>query len=251
MLEQLINDARKVIPEPLWNVLVFFLALAALIWTIFKSFVFMKPGFIGIRKRFGKPVLKYPKEVIEDDGTRRILTKEEIKVLKQEDAALIRNFEPAKHGRPNYIYPGFMALAPIIGSVEIINIQENVLPLSPQRVTDDPNYIAYDLPSPTLTLKMKDPYLWMMVSRDVEEQIKAIADTKLSSILYEHGVSEMLRNLDSIMTDLAIELTPLCAKYGIEPIDMPQIGPRLLETNSSWNPQSRREIAQSISARNS
>jgi hypothetical protein len=248
VVEQFLADMKKVIPEPLWNILVFILGLAALIWTLIKSFVFIQPGFVGIRKRFGKPVLKYPKEAVVN-GIVKTFTKEDIKAQKAEDKALIRKFEPAIHGRPNYIYPGFMALAPVIGSVAIINVQENVLSLSPQRPTDDPKFIAYDLPSPTLTLKMKDPYLWMMVSRDVEEQIKAIANTKLTSILRAKGLSQTLDEPDAIMTALVTEMKPLCEKYGIEPLDMPQIGPQLLDANSSWNPQSRREIAQAINAR--
>lgn len=242
MLEQLLQDVKGVIPEPLWNVLMLLIGIAASIWTLLRSFVFVQPGQIGIRKRFGKPILTYPKV---DKWTGRSYTKEEIAQFKMIDDQLIKSFRPAKYGRPKYLYPGFNALIPLMHSVQIVNIQVNNIALGDQRITRSADYVAFELPEITLNLRLYDPYLWMIASVDAEQQIKAAADTRLGILLRNYSVEDIL-NDDPLLhrcfkLDTMFDFDSLGAV-----LDELKPGPKLSSVDASYGALSRREIAESI-----
>lgn len=242
MLEQLLQDVKGVIPEPLWNVLILLIGIAASIWTLLRSFVFVQPGQVGIRKRFGKPILTYPKV---DKWTGRTYTKDEIATFKAVDEELIRAFKPAKYGRPKYLYPGFNALIPLMHSVEIVNIQVNNIALGNQRVVRAQDYVSFDLPEITLNLRLYDPYLWMIASVDAEEQIKAAADTRLGILLRNYSVEEVLTDDKSLhryfKLDTMFDFNSLGAV-----LESLNPGPKLSTVDASFGALSRREIAESI-----
>jgi hypothetical protein len=242
MLEQLLQDVKGVIPEPLWNVLMLVVGITVSIWTLIRSFVFVQPGQVGIRKRFGKPILAYPKV---DKLTGRAYTKDEIAWFKNYDNELIKAFRPAKYGRPKYLYPGFNALIPLMHSVEIVNIQINNIALGDQRIVQPDDYVAYELTEATLNIRLLDPYLWMIASADAEAQIKAIADTQLGTMLRHYSVEQVLNDDPSIhqwfTLDTMFDFDDLGAT-----LDHLKPGPKLLIVDASFAARSRREIAESI-----
>jgi regulator of protease activity HflC (stomatin/prohibitin superfamily) len=238
-------------PEPLWNALVLVAALATAIWTIIRSFVIVGPGQIGIRKRFGKTILKYPKK---DVLTGRTYTKEEITNFKAFDKEEIRNFRPARYGRPKYMYPGFNPLIPVIHSVSIIEIGINNIALGDQRIVDPENYIAYELPEITVDLRVSDAYLWMISSIDAEAQVKAIADTHLSSILRQYSTDDVLNNNPRILSDFVA-----ATKAPLEPVGAAielvrggglNLGNGMLSIDASFDARSRRELAEAVRSTN-
>lgn len=242
MLEQLLQDVKGVIPEPLWNVLMLLIGIAASVWTLLRSFVFVQPGHVGIRMRFGKPILTYKKA---DPETGHIYTKEEIANFKAFDAAEIRAFHPAKYGRPNYLYPGFNALIPLMHSVRMVNIQINNIALGDLRIDYSDDYIAYDLPEASINIRVLDPYLWMLASADAEAQIKAISDSQLGIMLRHFSIEEVLdsdvRIRDQFQQETAHEFELLGARF-----DSLQPGAKLLSIDASYAARSRREIAEAI-----
>jgi hypothetical protein len=242
MLEQLLQDVKGVIPEPLWNVLMLVIGITVSIWTLIRSFVFVQPGQVGIRKRFGKPILTYQKT---DKWTGRVYTRGEIAQFKAFDDDLIKAFRPAKYGRPKYLYPGFNGLIPLIHSVEIVNIQINNVALGDQRVVRPEDYIAYDLPEATLNLRLYDPYLWMIASADAEAQIKAVADTQLGTILRDYSIEQVLN--DDPLIHRWFKLNTMFDFNDIgATLDSLKPGPKLLSIDASFAARSRREIAESI-----
>ncbi len=244
MIEAILQDIKKVIPEPVWNILMLLFGIAAAAWGIIRSFVFVQPGFRGIRKRFGKPILIYPKKEIVN-GALQVVPPTEIARRKAVDRQQIAEFKPAIHGRPKYLEPGFNMLVPIMHNIEMVNVQQNIISFGEQRVTIDSEYIAYDLPSMAGLLEMKDPYLWMLVSRDAEAQIKAACDTHLTTIIHRHGVEKVLQNDPIIMTELVNEIQAVCAELGVVMTAL-YLGTRVMNVEASWDAQSRREVAHAI-----
>lgn len=242
MLEQLLQDVKGVVPEPLWNVLMLFVGIAVTIWTLIRSFVFVQPGQVGIRKRFGKPILTYPKV---DKLTGRAYTKDEINQFKVHDKELIKAFMPAKYGRPKYLYPGFNWLFPLMHSVEIVNIQINNIALGDQRIVRPEDYVAYELAEMTVNIRLLDPYLWMIASADAEAQIKAIADMQLGTMLFQYSVEQVLNNDPSILQKFTLDTMFDFDELGAT-LDHLNPGPKLLSIDSSFAARSRREIAEAI-----
>ena len=246
VVEQFLADMKKVIPEPIWNILVFVAGLVAIIWTIIRSFVFVQPGQVGIRKRFGKPILKYPKH---DKLTGRPYSKQEIKDFKRIDRELIRSFRPAKYGRPKYLYPGFNALIPLMHSVEIVHIRINNISLGPQRIEEPASYVAYDLPEITIDIRISDAYLWMISSMDAEAQVKTIADTELAILLRKFSNGEILNGSWVIRRDFVLDtmfdLAPIGAAIELDRGSL-NLGSKLLCIDAGWDAQSRRELAQAV-----
>jgi regulator of protease activity HflC (stomatin/prohibitin superfamily) len=242
MLEQLLHDVKGAIPEPLWNVLVLIVGISVAIWTLIRSFVFVQPGHVGIRMRFGKPILAYKKT---DPNTGRVYTKEEIASFKAFDKAEIQAFRPAKYGRPKYLYPGFNALIPLMHSVRMVNIQINNISLGDLRIDYPQDYIAHDLPEATINILIPDPYLWMIASADAEAQIKAISDTQLGTMLRRFSIDEVLdsdsRIQDEFQKATASEFEPLGATF-----DSLKLGTKLPSIDPSYAARSRREIAEAI-----
>lgn len=242
MLEQLLQDVKSVVPEPLWNIIMVVVGIAAAAWTLIRSFVFVQPGHVGIRMRFGKPILAYR---VTDPTTSRAYTKDEIAYFKAFDKDEIQAFRPAKYGRPKYMYPGFNALFPWMHSVRMVNIQINNISLGDLRIDYPQDYIAYDLPEATINIRIPDPYLWMIASADAEAQIKAISDEQLGTMLRHFSIDEVLdsdiRILNEFEVGTASDFEPLGAKF-----DSLKLGTKLPSIDPSYAARSRREIAESI-----
>lgn len=241
VLEQFLTDMKKVVPEPLWNVLIFFVGLGALIWTIIRMFVFVGPRHVGIRKRFGKPILVYTRDPI----TGRKYTKAEIPERKADDLRLIQSFKPARYGRPKLLLPGFNWLVPLMHSVEMVQISINNIALAMQRIVDEVMYAAHDMTEITINIRISDAYLWMIVSHDAEAQIKAISDTALARILKEFTI-EQIRNDDSAIHAQFRAATEAAFKLIGAELDELFLGTKNLSIEASWDAQSRIKVADAI-----
>lgn len=241
VLEQFLSDMKKVVPEPLWNVLVFFIALGVVIWTIIRAFVFVGPGQVGIRKRFGKPVLVYKTDPI----TGRKYTKAEIPGLKAHDLKLIQSHRPARYGRPEQMLPGWNWLVPLMHSVEIVQISINNIALAMQRIVEELTYVAYDMTSITINIRVADAYLWMITSQDAEAQVKAISDTALAWILDEFTTEQIRKNDPAIHIKFRSETDEAFRRIGAE-LDELLLGAKPLNIEASWDAQSRIKVADAI-----
>jgi regulator of protease activity HflC (stomatin/prohibitin superfamily) len=234
---------KNSVPEPLWNILVFVGAIATVIWTVIRSFVFVQPGRVGIRKRFGKPILKYPKK----DQNGVPYANAEIERMKAEDEARVKEYRPALHGRPHDLHPGFNALMPFVHSVEIIDVRQNNIRLSAQRIVDLDRYIAYDLPGISISIFLKDVYLWLMASIDAEEQVRAIADTALSTIIRQYSHEQVLANDPAINEHFTRITADEFARLGvILEGDALKLGSVVMNVEASFRSNAEREIAQAI-----
>lgn len=244
-MEALLAQFKNSMPEPLWNALVLIAALATAIWTVVRSFVFVQPGKVGIRKRFGKPILKYPKT----DENGKPYTKDEIALFKAVDAALTKEYRHARYGRPHDLHPGFNALIPFVHSVEIVDVRRNNIHLDTQRIVDFDKYVAYDLPGITIDIRLNDVYLWLMASIDAEEQVRAIADTALSSILREYSHEQVLSNDPLINAHFIRETADELAELGVKlEGNALKLGSIVMNVEPSFRSNAQREIAQAIRA---
>jgi regulator of protease activity HflC (stomatin/prohibitin superfamily) len=245
VVDSVIMQFKNSVPEPIWNILVFVGAIATVVWTVIRSFVFVQPGRVGIRKRFGKPILKYPKM----DMNGRGYTKAEIEHHKAVDEARMKAYKPAIYGRPHDLHPGFNALLPFVHSVEIIDVRQNNIRLNTQRIVDLKNYVAYELPVISISIFLKDVYLWLMASIDAEEQVRAIADTALSTILREYSHEQVLSNDPAINRRFAEVTSSELAELGVLlEGDALKLGSVNMNVEATFRSNAQREIAQAITA---
>lgn len=244
-MDSVVLQFKNSVPEPLWNILVFLAAIATAVWTVIRSFVFVQPGQVGIRKRFGKPILKYPKT----DEQGRAYTKEQIAFFKAEDKKLTDSFQPVRYGRPVELHPGFNALVPFMHSVQIVDIRRNNIKLGAQRIADLSEYIAYDLEEITIDIRLQDVYLWIIASIDAEAQVKAIIDTELSSILRYYSIDQVRGNDPSITARLIESTAEELGQLGVVLVDRAlKLGTVKLHVEASFNSNAQREIAEAIRA---
>lgn len=242
-MDSVIMQFKNSVPEPVWNILVLVGAIATAVWTVIRSFVFVQPGRVGIRKRFGKPILKYPKK----DAAGVAFSKAEIARQKAVDHARMKAYKPAIYGRPHDLHPGFNALVPFVHTVEIIDVRLNNISLNTQRIVDLKSYVAYELPVISISIFLNDVYLWLMASIDAEEQVRAIADTALSTILREVSHESVLTNDPEINRRFA-EVTALeFAELGVAlEGDALKLGSVNMNVEATFRSNAQREIAEAI-----
>jgi regulator of protease activity HflC (stomatin/prohibitin superfamily) len=244
-VDSVIMQFKNSVPEPLWNILVFVGAIATVVWTVIRSFVFVQPGRVGIRKRFGRPILKYRKK----DKYGNPIAKAEIERQKAVDEARMKAYKPAIYGRPHDLHPGFNALIPFVHTVEIIDVRQNNISLNSQRIVDLKSYVAYDLPGISIGVYLQDVYLWLMASIDAEIQVRAIADTALSVVLREFSHQSVLTNDTAISHRFAEVTAPEFAELGvILEGDALKLGSINMNVEATFRSNAQREVAEAIVA---
>jgi regulator of protease activity HflC (stomatin/prohibitin superfamily) len=244
-VDSVVLQFKNSVPEPIWNILVFLAGIATIVWTIIRSFVFVQPGQVGIRKRFGKPILKYPKT----DANGREYTKEEIAYFKAEDKKLTEAYQPVRFGRPCELHPGFNALIPFMHSVEIVDIRRNNIRVGAQRIANLAEFVAYDLEEITVDIRLKDVYLWIIASIDAEAQVKAIIDTELTSILRQYTIEEIIGNDPSISKRLVANTAEELSQLGVLLSEKSlKLGTVKMIVEASYSANAQREIANAIGA---
>jgi regulator of protease activity HflC (stomatin/prohibitin superfamily) len=242
-MEAIFAQVKNAMPEPLWNLLVLLVAIGTAIWTVVRCFVFVKPGMVGVRTRFGKPIIKYPKK----DDAGQPYTKQQIQFFKSEDKKLIQSYRHIQYGKVVEVHPGFNPLLPFVHGVEMVDIRRNNVALGVQRIIKPDDYIAYDLEEITLDIRLFNVFLWLMASIDAEAQVKAIADTQLSSILCDCTIEQVRRNDPIIGTRLIEETAIELRLLGVvlEPLAL-KLGPVKPEVAASFRSRAEREVAAAI-----
>lgn len=243
-LNEMGQSALGWIPDPWRTLLIIIVVTGIAIFAALKTFTFVPPECRGIRKFCNRPMLRYAKQ----DADGRLYTKEEIRQQKATDKQCIKEFKPAMYGRPRYIKPGFTVVVLLLQTITEINVQMNTVSLSPQRHAVPQKFTAYDVPSAKIVVQVFDPYKWFLVSKDAEEQVKAVSDTVLSNFLAEKLVDDV-RNVDiaEMQQHFAEQTKPAYDALGIELL---QLLPGAIVPNiDAWQAQSRREVAEALESR--
>lgn len=184
------------------------IVLAALLglFTLLKSLKFVPQDHIGMRTRFNKVILRYPKT----------LSASELDRQKKEDRVLIDQRRPAKYGRPKWIKPGWQILMPWMHNIVTVEILEKTIPLNKQvRLSSDGTlYDGVVLETVTVAVRVVDPYLWKYATDNAQARLTTIGDTHLSPIIDSHSKQEVVDNAASIEEKFLAIVNPLIEEYG-------------------------------------
>jgi regulator of protease activity HflC (stomatin/prohibitin superfamily) len=175
------------------------------LFTLLKSLKFVPQDHIGMRTRFNKVILRYPKTLSPMERERQ----------KREDKILIDQRRPAQYGRPKWIKPGWQILMPWMHNIVTVEILEKTIPLNKQvRLSNDTLYDGVVLETVTIAARVVDPYLWKYATDDAQKRLTTVGDTHLSPIIASHSKQEVVDNAASIEEQFLTIVNPLIQEFG-------------------------------------
>lgn len=191
-----VEEVLNMIPEP-WRTMVFaLLGFATLLVVLIKSLDKVETGYLGMRARFGKIVLRYD----------RRLPAEEIKRQKAIDTPLVRSGRAAQYGRPTVYQPGITYQVILVHRYIKIQTISKPYALDDITITSEDGYDAVILRQSVLYAYVSDIYLRHMASADPEMAIRSAANTALTIILRQVGLESLQHMSASCLSHIELRL---------------------------------------------
>ena len=184
--------------EPWKTIVGMVVMLATIAGLLFKSLRFVHQGNIGIRKRFGRPILHY-------DPT---LSREERRRQKAADRKALATGPVAVYGRPRYVLPGWNLMIPFVHGIEIVNVKHPTIKLDDVVVMARSMLRGSIYRSVQMTLEITDPYWWHYRFDNPGDYLKGCVNSVLWHLLWQVGY-ERLATLD--VSQVEADLLKKCA----------------------------------------
>lgn len=214
-----LRDWYESLDQP-WKFLVGLLVIVvSLGGLLFKTLKFVQQGEMGIRKRFGKPILHYDKS----------LSLADLNWQKEEDRKALATGPVAIYGRPRYVRPGWNLMIPFIHGIEIVQVKHPTIKL------DDMIVMALEMLRGKIyrdtqaTLEITDPYIWHYRFDNPSDYLKGCINSALWLLLDSYGYERLaLVNIRQLELDLLKQCTAEFEQAGarLMPLGLTLASPR-------------------------